>query len=447
MTDPIPSQRPKPGDDWPTPHLPRGRTFPAQLQLAADLLERITAQGLPADRSLQRELAARRKMGRRDRERVRELTLFVLRQRRVLDWLLDDNVPSMAARVAATLSLADILDPVLAEAAGLTPEATAILSRRRAEPFDSLPWTVRFNLAPAAADQWQAWQPSAPESLARALDGRAAVDLHTNPRHSKRDALIKELAKADIDAKAIAGLPLGLRLERPGRLTRLPSFEAGGFEIQDAGSQWVVRTLEAQPGERVLDLCAGAGGKTLGLLDEARGKLHLTACDLHPERLDRLRTRAQRHGDTDLELRTLDATQPLPTDLTGFDRVLIDAPCSGSGTWRRHPELRWAAIDWDALAETQSQLLEQGACATRPGGRLVYATCSLWPAENEAIVAAFLAQHPDWSTARPLLDVLPDDAITADGWIRLRPDHHGCDGFFVACLQAPIAPSPNRSVA
>ncbi|WP_410474551.1 RsmB/NOP family class I SAM-dependent RNA methyltransferase [Guyparkeria sp. TX1] len=447
MTDSIPPQHPTPGDDWPAPDLPRGRTFPAQLQLAAELLERITEQGLPADRSLQRELAARRKMGRRDRERVRELTLFVLRQRRVLDWLLDDSTPSMAARVAAALSLADALDPVLAEAAGLTPKTADALSRRRAERFDSLPRTVRFNLAPAAAEQWQAWQPDAPEMLAQALDARAAVDLHTNPRHGKRDALIDELAEADIDATPIAGLPLGIRLERPARLTRLPAFEAGGFEVQDAGSQWVVRALEARPGERVLDLCAGAGGKTLGLLDEARGQLRLTACDLHPERLDRLRTRAQRHGDRELDLRALDATQPLPADLAGFDRVLIDAPCSGSGTWRRHPELRWAAIDWDALAETQGRLLEQGSQATRPGGRLVYATCSLWPTENEAIVEAFLARHPGWSVIRPSLDGLSEDAFTADEWIRLRPDRHGCDGFFIACLQAPTGPLGGQPTA
>lgn len=437
MSDPTPPQHPTPGDDWPAPDLPRGRTFPAQLLLAAELLERITEQGLPADRSLQRELAARRKMGRRDRERVRELTLFVLRQRQVLDWLLDDSSPSMAARIAAALSLADALDPVLAEVAGLTPEAAASVARRRAEQFSSLPWTVRFNLSPAAATQWQAWQPDTPETLARALDARAAVDLHANPRHGDRDALIDELAGAEIEARAIAGLPLGVRLERPARLTRLPAFEAGGFEVQDAGSQWVVRALQAQPGERVLDLCAGAGGKSLGLLDEARGQLRLTACDLHPERLDRLRTRAQRHGDKDLDLRALDATQALPSDLAGFDRVLIDAPCSGSGTWRRHPELRGAAIDWDGLAETQSQLLERGSEATRPGGRLVYATCSLWPAENEAIVEAFLARHPGWTATRPTLEGLPDDAVTPDGWVRLRPDRHGCDGFFIACLQAP----------
>ncbi|WP_322521545.1 RsmB/NOP family class I SAM-dependent RNA methyltransferase [Guyparkeria halophila] len=437
MSDPTQPRSPTPGDDWPAPDLPRGRTFPAQLLLAADLLERITEQGLPADRSLQRELAARRKMGRRDRERVRELTLFVLRQRQVLDWLLDDSAASMAARVAAALSLADALDPVLAEVAGLTPEAAASLARRRAGRFASLPWTVRFNLDPAAAAQWQAWQPDAPETLARALDARAPVDLHANPRHGDRDALIDELAGAEIEARGIAGLPLGVRLERPARLTRLPAFEAGGFEVQDAGSQWVVRALQAQPGERVLDLCAGAGGKSLGLLDEARGQLRLTACDLHPERLDRLRTRTQRHGDTTLELRALDATQALPADLAGFDRVLIDAPCSGSGTWRRHPELRGAAIDWDGLAETQCQLLERGSQATRPGGRLVYATCSLWPAENEAIVEAFLARHPSWTATRPTLEGLPDDAVTPDGWVRLRPDRHGCDGFFIACLQAP----------
>ncbi|MCL7750997.1 RsmB/NOP family class I SAM-dependent RNA methyltransferase [Guyparkeria hydrothermalis] len=437
MTHPTPTHPSPAGGDWPRPDLPRGRTFPAQLHLAAELLERITEEGLPADRSLQRELAARRKMGRRDRERVRELTLFVLRQRRVLDWLLDDDAPSMAARLAAALSLADALDPVLAEAAGLAAETTTRLAARAAEPFDQLPDDVRFNLSAAAAGQWRAWQPDDPDTLARALDARAPVDLHANPRHADRDALIGELAEADIEATPIAGLPLGLRLGRPARLTRLPAFEAGGFEVQDAGSQWVVRALEARPGERVLDLCAGAGGKSLGLLDEARGDLALTACDLHAERLERLARRAARHGDTRLDQRALDATRPLPADLSGFDRVLVDAPCSGSGTWRRHPELRWARIDWAGLADTQRRLLEQAANATRPGGRLVYATCSLWPVENEAIVEDFLARHPGWHATRPALDGLPDDAVTPAGWIRLRPDRHGCDGFFIACVQAP----------
>ncbi|MFN2381866.1 MAG: RsmB/NOP family class I SAM-dependent RNA methyltransferase, partial [Guyparkeria sp.] len=303
-------------------------------------------------------------------------------------------------------------------------------------PFAELTSEIRFNLDTAATTQWHTLAPEEPESLARALDGRAPVDLHANPRHGDRDTLIDELAEAGVEASAITGLPLGVRLARPARLTRLPAFEAGGFEVQDAGSQWVVRALEAQAGDRVLDLCAGAGGKSLGLLDETHGQLQLSACDLHPERLDRLSARAERHGDTDIERRAVDATQPLPADLVGFDRVLIDAPCSGSGTWRRHPELRWADIDWDALAETQSQLLEQGARATRPGGRLIYATCSLWPVENEAVIETFLAGHPGWKTTRPSLDGLPDDALTPEGWIRLRPDRHDCDGFFIACLQA-----------
>ena len=436
MTDPDRPQSPM-SDDWPRPTLPRGRTFPAQLHLAANLLERITTEGLPADRVIRRELATRRRMGRRDRERVRELILFVLRQRRLLDWLLDGGSPGMAARVAAALSLADALDPVLAEAAGLAPGMAANLAQRHSGAFDRLPRTVRYNLSETDAEQWQAWDPDDPEALARSLDARAPVDLHANPRHGDRDMLIEELATDGIEAVPIPGLPLGLRLVRPAGLTRLPAFDAGGFEVQDAGSQWVVRALQARPDERVLDLCAGAGGKSLGLLDEARGQLRLTACDLHPDRLKRLEARAERHGDDDIDLRALDATRPLPADLSGFDRSLVDAPCSGSGTWRRHPELRWARIDWTGLATTQRRLLEQAANATRPGGRLVYATCSLWPEENEAIVEGFLARNPGWHATRPVLEGLPDDAVTPAGWIRLRPDRHGCDGFFIACLQAP----------
>jgi 16S rRNA (cytosine967-C5)-methyltransferase len=150
-----------------------------------------------------------------------------------------------------------------------------------------------------------------------------------------------------------------------------------------------------------------------------------------------LRERARRHGDTDrVDLRAADATQPLPADLAGFDRVLIDAPCSGSGTWRRHPELRWAGIDWAGLARTQQALLAHGAEAVRPGGRVVYATCSLWHEENEDIVVAFLETHPDWRLERPDPERLPAGAVT-DDMARLRPDRDGCDGFFIACLRAP----------
>ncbi|HER35091.1 MAG TPA: RsmB/NOP family class I SAM-dependent RNA methyltransferase, partial [Halothiobacillaceae bacterium] len=382
-------------------------------------------------------LAGRREMGRRDRERVRELTLFVLRQRNLLDWLLDDRGAGMAARVAAALLLANALDPVLATSAGLDEKDIEAMAARQKTRFTDLPSEARFNLDPAAAGHWRSLSPAEPASLAQALQARAPIDLHVNPRRSDPALLADELRGAGVETTAIEGLPLGLRVKGTARLTRLPAFEQGRFEVQDAGSQWVVRALAAQAGERVLDLCAGAGGKTLGLLDEAAGQLDLTACDLHRERLDRLRERACRHGDRDLSLQALDATRPIPDSLGRFDRVLVDAPCSGSGTWRRHPELRWAAIDWDALATTQRHLLEQGAAATRPGGRLVYATCSLWPAENEAVVEAFLAAHPGWVSIRTPIAGLTTEATTDRGWLRLRPDRDGCDGFFIARLQAP----------
>jgi len=428
-TDPQP-------DRWPAPALPRGRIFPAQLKLAAELLERIEAEGLPADRSIQREISARKRMGRRDRERVRELVLFVLRQRRVLDHLLGSHRPAMDARVGTAIALADRLDPVLADTAGLDESAVAAIRAGMTAPFTALPEAVRFNLPPEAAARWERLGPDDPESLAQALEARAPVDLHVNPRRQDTSTLRTELAEAGIEARPIADLPHALRLDRPARLTRLATFRSGGFEVQDAGSQWVVQAVEARPGERVLDLCAGAGGKTLGLLDETGGAIDITACDLHPERLDRLQERARRHGDeAHLASRALDATQPLPADLAGFDRVLIDAPCSGSGTWRRHPELRWAEIDWTGLERTQRALLERGAEAVRPGGRLIYATCSLWREENEDIVATFLDARPDWRLEPPGGGI-PADAV-AQGMARLRPDRHGCDGFFIACLRAP----------
>jgi 16S rRNA (cytosine967-C5)-methyltransferase len=423
---------------WPAPALPGGRIFPAQLQLAVALLERIESEGLPADRSIQRELASRRKMGRRDRERLRELVLFVLRQRRVIDHLLGESRPTMGRRLGTALLLAGRLDPVLADAAGLDEGALENARAGMASAFDALPAAVRFNLSADNAARWARLDPPDPEALARALAARAPVDLHVNPRRGDAPALRGELAEAGIEARPIPGLAHGLRLDRPTRLTRLESFRHGGFEVQDAGSQWVVQSVAARPGDRVLDLCAGAGGKTLGLLDETGGRIEATACDRDAERLERLRERLRRHGDDDrVRLDVLDATRPLPAALGDFDRVLIDAPCSGSGTWRRHPELRWADIDWADLARRQRALLEHGAEAVCPGGQLIYATCSLWREENEDIVEGFLADHPGWKTIRRALPALAEDAFTPEGWIRLRPDRHGCDGFFIAGLRAP----------
>ena len=254
-------------------------------------------------------------------------------------------------------------------------------------------------------------------------------------------------ALMDLPADAERGSSLqrlGVVLALADRLDdTLAAFKAGAFEVQDAGSQWIIEACQAESGMSVLDLCAGAGGKALGLAQAVGDTGRVLACDVDFERLSRLPERSERAGWTNIECQPIDHGRDREVlRRAPFDRVLIDAPCSGSGTVRRHPELKQAVIDLAALGAIQSQLLDDGAQVTRPDGLLIYATCSLWLDENEAQIDAFLRRHPAWRLeplpATITAFVAPPAVEPACGMARIRPDIHGGDGFFFAVLRAPI---------
>jgi 16S rRNA (cytosine967-C5)-methyltransferase len=249
------------------------------------------------------------------------------------------------------------------------------------------------------------------------------VNLARGTRESARE----RLAAAGIEALPGAG-EASLVLERAADVQALPGFAEGLISVQDAGAQHAAVLLDAQPGERVLDACAAPGGKTGHILERSNGALDLTAIDNDPVRLARVGDNLQRLG---LEARliaadlgALDWWDGLP-----FDRILLDAPCSGTGVIRRHPDIKLLrrAEDIPALAATQLALLARCAQLLKAGGRLVYATCSVLPAENQQVVAAFLAQHGQFS--RTGTDVLLPPVPREDGAATLT------DGFYYACLQ------------
>jgi 16S rRNA (cytosine967-C5)-methyltransferase len=236
---------------------------------------------------------------------------------------------------------------------------------------------------------------------------------------------------------AIAGTEHGIRLADNIALEQNPLWQNGQIEVQDAGSQMITAACAVAPGMIVVDLCAGAGGKTLALAADMQGKGRLIACDTDRGRLSRLVPRAARagaEGETLLLNPGQEATQLAALENTA-DLVLIDAPCSGSGTWRRNPEARWRVTprSLDQVTALQLHVLSLGQALVRPGGALVFAVCSLIDGEGRDQIEAFLQEHPGWQAERLALTA---GRAHGPGW-RLSPAHDGCDGFFIARLKKP----------
>lgn len=385
----------------------------ARVQSAIELLDLVIAAakggGAAADTLLARWFAGHRFAGSKDRRAIRELVYRAIRR--------CGEVP--ASGRAAMLALAD--DPAIAAAFDGSPYGPAPVEPGEpvAEAGVAPRWLVEALTASGIADDAQA-----------ALLDRAPLDIRVNR--------LRAGALAIEGAAPVAGVPGALRLPPDTAVERLPEYDAGAIEVQDAGSQLVALACGAAPAMRVVDLCAGAGGKTLALAAAMANDGAILAADTDRARLQRLPPRAARAGVTIAETRLLDPGREAAalTDWTASaDIVLVDAPCSGTGTWRRNPEARWrlTPAGLGRLVETQARLLDLAATLVRPGGRLVYVVCSLLDAEGRDQAAAFAARWPGWTAAPPVLPLGEPRGLG----IRLDPHHHSTDGFFVAALTKP----------
>ena len=315
--------------------------------------------------------------------------------------------------------------------------------------FKARPSTIRLSLSGCAGElpdwllpRFQEAFGDALESELAALAQEASLDLRVNRLKADRPTAAAALAGEGLKAAPTLLSPLGLRLEKRHTLPTLKAFQDGLIEVQDEGSQLVALLCDARPGQTVADICAGAGGKTLALAAAMEDSGRLVALDRDSRRLERTRPRLARAGVENAELRGLDGPEDpwLTENASAFDRVLVDAPCTGSGAWRRHPDARWqlseATLGRYLVAQQES--LETAAKLVAPGGRLIYATCSLLPEENGRQVARFRAAHPDLvplPVAEVWASVLGGDCPTSENELLLTPARHGCDGFFVAVLQ------------
>jgi 16S rRNA (cytosine967-C5)-methyltransferase len=386
----------------------------ARLQAAAEILdEAIVAtrdDGPPADTIVTRYFKQRRYAGSKDRRAVRELVFRAIRR----------SAERPASGKAAILGLAEDEPELVAlfgEPRGPEPRADD------EQPASSgvVPEWLTGELSPLVGeDEW-------PELLER-----APLDLRVNAARAVRDDLIKQFAGAEPTALS----PWGIRLPVDSRVDDNPAFEAGLVEVQDEGSQLIAFACDANNGETIIDLCAGAGGKALALAAAAPGATIL-ATDTNRARLSKLPPRAERAGAT-IETRLLNPPNELAEleDWRGqADLVLVDAPCSGSGTWRRNPEGRWRLSPerLDRVVALQSHLLDIAAELVRPGGRLVYAVCSLLSREGAGQIDAFISRRSSW-----IVQETPIAAGRSDGaGLLLTPGHDGTDGFFVARLSRP----------
>ncbi len=279
------------------------------------------------------------------------------------------------------------------------------------------------------------------EALLKAGNERPTLVVRANTLRVTREQLLLYL-KAEIpEAKPTRFSPDGIELKGfQGRITTLKPFKFGWLQVQDEASQLVSYLLSPMPGERILDACAGVGGKTTHIAQLVRNTGRIYAMDVLSWRLERLKENAKRLGVTNIEVITGDATRAIET-LGGsfFDRILIDAPCTGTGVIRRHPDIKWARTPDDlvSIPEKQLSLLESLAPLLKKGGVMVYATCSLEPEENEEVIKNFLAKQQDFIIEKAQ-DVLPKEArslTTEEGFMRTYPHRHGLDGFFAARLR------------
>jgi 16S rRNA (cytosine967-C5)-methyltransferase len=386
----------------------------------------------PADELLSRYFRAHRQLGQQERAFVAEAVFAVLRRKRSLEAAAQSSEP----RSLLLAALLRILGFSARALQGLGDDA--LLARLRAPRGEALADAVRADLPDWLWERLVAQQGAGEaERIALGLLNPAPLDLRVNLARISREEALRQL---ELEAKATPLSPSGIRLAGKPAINRHRLFLEGLVEVQDEGSQLLAWLVAPRRGEMVADYCAGAGGKTLAMAMLMRGTGRLYALDVSTRRLGALAPRAARAGVTNIHSVTLSSdNDPRARRLAAkLDRVLVDAPCSGFGTLRRNPDLKWrhGAAAVLELAAKQRRILEAASRLVKPGGRLVYATCSILQEENEAVAEAFLAGHPQFRplSCEALLAAQRIEIGTGER-LRLWPHRHGTDGFFAAAFE------------
>jgi 16S rRNA (cytosine967-C5)-methyltransferase len=409
-----------------------------QLAAAEEVLGHVLTMTQPADAVLSGYFRAHRQLGQHDRAFVAETVFGVLRRRYGLEYHTGAATPrrlllAYLNRVHG-VSLRQ-LEPLLGR------DDAQWAAALKAQPDSAPPLHVAAELPPWLVAMLAAEMPEKEIlALGRALQQQAPLDLRVNALLTTREKVLRQLVIEGINAKPTPHAPLGIRIDGNPALSRNPLFTSGRIEVQDEGSQLLCYLLAPKRREMVVDFCAGAGGKTLalGMLMQSRGRLY--AFDTSEGRLNKFKPRLKRSGLSNVHPQLLANENDIRVKrLAGkIDRVMVDAPCSGFGTLRRNPDLKWrqSKAGIAELVVKQRAILTAAAALLKTGGRLVYATCSFLHAENQNVVAAFLAAQPQFHLL-PANQVLAHQHIALDTgeFLQLYPQRHGCDGFFAAVME------------
>ncbi len=414
------------------------RLPPAIIGSTEEVLREVLRFTAPADSTLSRYFRDHPRLGARERGVVAEAVYGMLRNKSVYTNFAETGAGPMMRRMAL-LGLADAAGTDAL--GGLSEEEQGWLQRVMEIDRANLPTALRTNMPAWILERLFA-QHGEPGALAMiaALNLPASLDLRVNTIKSNREDVIEALTHAGLAPEPTPYAPLGLRLLKKPSLQNMPLFKDGAIEVQDEGSQLLAQIVNAKRGEMVVDFCAGAGGKTLALGALMRNTGRLYAFDVSDKRLAKLKPRLARSGLSNVHpVLIAHENDAKVKRLAGkIDRVLVDAPCSGLGTLRRNPDVKWrqTAQGIDELNVKQIAILRGAARLVKPGGRLVYATCSVLEEENEAIVQQFLAAHEDFALVK-MSAVLAEQKITLemDDYLKLLPNLHQTDGFFAAVLE------------
>jgi 16S rRNA (cytosine967-C5)-methyltransferase len=422
----------------------------ARVAAAIEGLNDILARRRPAQDALKDWGLAHRFAGSKDRAAIAGLVFDALRRKASAAWVMQDETPRAtvlgALHLQRGLSVDEIASLCSGEGHSPAPLSEAERAHLSAATLEGAPLHVAADIPEWLSPHFIAAFAERAVEEGRALAERAPVDLRVNRLKTTRDKALAALAHLNPETTPFS--PLGLRIApgpdgRGPALNAEPAYAKGWLELQDEGSQLAALLCAAQPGEQVLDLCAGGGGKTLALAAEMENRGQIYATDTDGRRLMPIYPRLERANARNVQVRALRGAANILADLKQrCDLVLIDAPCTGTGTWRRNPDAKWR-IRPGALAErikTQDELLARAADYLKPGGRIVYVTCSVLRDENEDRVSAFLATHPQFALqsagtmiARAGLPALQPFANDATG-LRLSPATTHTDGFYIAMI-------------
>ncbi len=408
---------------------------------------------LPADIIIHRYFKTRRYIGSKDRGAIAALTYFVIRHHATLQWWAErhqQTTPRSLVIAALILhqkeklaGLESLFDGDEFAPAPLSTEEKKYAKSLMGQPLVHLhmPNHVRYNyplwmeeaLHTSLGEHWQ-------DEIA-ALNQEAPVDLRTNTLLTSRDALLEALKKENYDVAPTPLSPIGIRMTTRTPIFTSQYFKQGWFEMQDEGSQFIGLLLNAKPGWKVIDFCAGAGGKTLALAADMKNKGRILAWDTSAKRLEQMTLRLRRAHVDNVQRHVITSEQDafIKRHKQSADAVLVDAPCSGSGTWRRNPDLKWRTSEKDLqeLMDIQRRILVSAARLVKPNGYLLYVTCSLLQSENERQIEAFLQHNEKFRVVleNEVWNKFPQRIIRQGNPFRLTPHQDSTDGFFASLLQ------------